>query len=68
MHISSVDGQGDLQGASINCGNEDLLSALSPSLTLMLSASPLTLSNSKNILLVVRILKSLSKHMKMELN
>jgi hypothetical protein len=49
MHISSVDGQGDLQGASINCGNEDLLSEPSPSLTLMLSSSPLTLSNSKNI-------------------
>ena len=49
MHISSVDGQGDLQGASINCGNEDLLSASLPSLTLMLSSYPLTLSNSKNI-------------------
>jgi hypothetical protein len=49
MHISSVDEQGDLQGASINCGKEDLLSVSSPSLTLMLSSSLLTLSNSKNI-------------------
>jgi hypothetical protein len=49
MHISSVDEQGDLQGASINCGKEDLLSVSSPSLTLMFSSSQLTLSNSKNI-------------------
>jgi len=47
MHISSVDGQGDLQGVSINC--EDLVSAPSPSITSMLYSSPLTLSNSKNI-------------------
>lgn len=66
MHISSVDGQGDLQGVSINC--EDLVSAPLPSITSMLYSSPLTFSNSKNIVPSSAYTKSLSKHMKTELN
>ena len=49
MHISAVEGQGDLQDASTNSKADVLLSASATLLTLMSSSSPLTLSSSRNI-------------------